>query len=256
VVLFELLTGGRPFASGNSNDLKYAVLNEPPLRATQLNPDLPIKLDAILDKALDKALERRFQNASEFIAALESLLQAAAEIVPDDLNNTRLDAIQTQDSLADVKKDWNPQLLEQATKQLSVYLGPIAKLLTRKAAAHAHSPSELLQHLMAAIPNQADSLSFRRQMQSAATDSAAIQPSGADIIMSDDTQTGGIQDSFDQALLEAVRQDLAVFIGPIAKVLVKRTAAKARTAWDLYQQLAEYIPTDAGRTAFLKRGKK
>ena len=59
---------------------------------------------------------------------------------------------------------------------------------------------------------------------------------------------------FDQALLESARRDLAVYLGPIAKVLVKQAAAKARTPQELYQWLAEHIPTAADRAAFLKRG--
>ena len=58
--------------------------------------------------------------------------------------------------------------------------------------------------------------------------------------------------SFDQATLETARQKLAVYLGPIAKVLVKQAAAKARTPQELYQRLAEHIPTANERNAFLK----
>jgi serine/threonine-protein kinase len=67
------------------------------------------------------------------------------------------------------------------------------------------------------------------------------------------SQMSGGMGSFDQAVLEKARQDLAVYLGPIAKVLVKQAAAKARTTQELYQQLAEHIPTAADRAAFLKR---
>ena len=43
------------------------------------------------------------------------------------------------------------------------------------------------------------------------------------------------------------------YLGPIAKVLVKQAAAKAQTPQELYQKLAESIPTAADRAAFLKR---
>ncbi|MBL8248152.1 MAG: hypothetical protein JNK95_07275, partial [Candidatus Competibacter sp.] len=55
------------------------------------------------------------------------------------------------------------------------------------------------------------------------------------------------------AVLETARRDLAVYLGPIAKLLVKQTAIKARTTQDLYERLAQHIPTAAERTAFLKR---
>ena len=59
--------------------------------------------------------------------------------------------------------------------------------------------------------------------------------------------------SFDQATLETARRDLAVYLGPIAKVLVKQAAIKAGTPLELYQRLAEHIPAAADRVAFLKR---
>ena len=67
------------------------------------------------------------------------------------------------------------------------------------------------------------------------------------------SQMSGSLGSFDQAVLETARQDLAIYLGPIAKVLVKQTAIKARTMHDLYERLAEHIPTAAERAAFLKR---
>lgn len=55
-------------------------------------------------------------------------------------------------------------------------------------------------------------------------------------------------------LLETASRDLAVHFGPIVKVLVKQQPApKARTPQELYQGLAEHIPTAADRVAFLKR---
>ena len=61
---------------------------------------------------------------------------------------------------------------------------------------------------------------------------------------------------FDQAMLEAARRDLAVHVGPIAKVLVKQTAVKAMNLAELYERLAEHIPTAAERVAFMRRGEE
>ena len=57
---------------------------------------------------------------------------------------------------------------------------------------------------------------------------------------------------FDPVLLETVRQELAVHLGPIAKVLVKQAADKARTVPKLYEQLSKHIPSVDGRADFLK----
>jgi serine/threonine-protein kinase len=105
---------------------------------------------------------------------------------------------------------------------------------------------------MAAIPGEPDRLLFERRMRAAlgvtvgglgtATSASAMG-----------SQMSGSLGSFDQAVLETARRDLAVYLGPIAKVLVKQAAAKSRTSQELYQRLAEQIPTAADRAAFLKR---
>ncbi len=57
---------------------------------------------------------------------------------------------------------------------------------------------------------------------------------------------------FDPALLETARWNLAVYLGPIAKVLVRQAAGKARTVRELHELLAAHILAPAERAAFLK----
>ena len=58
--------------------------------------------------------------------------------------------------------------------------------------------------------------------------------------------------SFDPALLETVRKSLATYIGPMAKVIVTRAAKTARSRQDLYEKLAEEIPSPKDRQTFLR----
>jgi serine/threonine-protein kinase len=58
--------------------------------------------------------------------------------------------------------------------------------------------------------------------------------------------------SFDPALLETVRKNLATFIGPMAKVIVTRAAKTARSRHDLYEKLADEIPSPKDRQTFLR----
>ena len=57
---------------------------------------------------------------------------------------------------------------------------------------------------------------------------------------------------FDPALLETVRKNLAAYIGPMAKVIVNRAAKNARSAQDLYETVAEEIPSPSDRQKFLR----
>jgi eukaryotic-like serine/threonine-protein kinase len=58
--------------------------------------------------------------------------------------------------------------------------------------------------------------------------------------------------SFDPALLETARKNLAIYIGPMAKVIVNRAARNARSRADLYEKLAAEIPSPADRQTFLR----
>jgi serine/threonine-protein kinase len=253
VVLFELLTGLRPFAGRSASELMYQVLNEPPRRATALNPRLPLELDAVLERGLAKAPDDRFQDAAAFVAALEGLKLVEREVAADGSTLIRVAPVQAPTPPpANTPPGWDAALLAQIEQQLVVYVGPVARMLVRKATLQVSSPRELVQHLAAAIPGEQDRLMFQRRIRGVlgGTIGSTVGTAGSGAVAS---QMSGSLGSFDQAALERARQDLAVYLGPIAKVLVKQAAAKARTSQELSQQLAEHIPTAAERTAFLKR---
>ena len=253
VVLFELLTGVRPFDGRSASELMYQVLNEPPRRATGLNPRLPLELDAVLERALAKAQHDRFQDAGAFIAALESLKLVEREVAADGSTVIRVAPVQAPEPPpANTPPGWDPALLAQAERLLIETLGPVARVLVRRTAQQVDSPGEWVQQLMAAIPGDQDRLLFQRRMRIAmdGTASGLGVATSASVMGS---QMSGALGSFDQAVLETARRDLAVHLGPIAKVLVKQAAAKARTPQELYQYLAEQIPSAADRVAFLKR---
>ena len=53
------------------------------------------------------------------------------------------------------------------------------------------------------------------------------------------------------AVIEAAERSLALHIGPMARVLVRKTARRAASRTELYRQLADLIPDLAPRSAFL-----
>jgi serine/threonine-protein kinase len=255
VVLFELLTGARPFSGRNASELMYQVVNEPHRQATQLNPALPAELDTVLDQALAKDPNQRFQDASAFIVALEGLKLVEREAALDGSTVIRIAPIQAPEPPVNTVPGWDPALLTQAEQFLVETLGPVAKVLVRRTALQVGSPAELIQQLAAVIPHDPDRTRFLRRMRVAMGGTVTATGLGSSVLGSSGSrsQMSGAMGPFEQAALETVRQELTVYLGPIAKVLVKQTAAKARNLTELYQQLAEQIPAAADRAAFLKR---
>lgn len=83
VVLYELLTGHRPFQGENDFATIYKIGAEQPVAMRVLRPDLPSVLDDVVRKALAKKPQDRFNNWSDFedaiIGASTSLTKLASQ---------------------------------------------------------------------------------------------------------------------------------------------------------------------------------
>jgi len=64
VVLYEMLTGERPF-QGNHRMLLLQVMEDAPRSPRQLKPDIPLDLETVCLKALSKSQSRRYPSADE-----------------------------------------------------------------------------------------------------------------------------------------------------------------------------------------------
>src|SRR6202140_979183 len=73
VVLYEMATGKKPFATGNVITTLDAVLNQKPVSPLQLNPALPSDLEGIIGRAMEKDRGHRYPNALAMKGDLESL---------------------------------------------------------------------------------------------------------------------------------------------------------------------------------------
>jgi eukaryotic-like serine/threonine-protein kinase len=76
VVLYELVTGHRPFTGETRQATINSILSSEPGPATVLDPSLPSEVDLVLNKALEKDRDLRYQTASDFRADIRRLLRA------------------------------------------------------------------------------------------------------------------------------------------------------------------------------------
>lgn len=70
VILYQFLTGLRPFTGGVIS-VMHQVINQEPIPPSQINPNVPVQLDEVVKKAMAKKPENRYQNVAEFMAALK-----------------------------------------------------------------------------------------------------------------------------------------------------------------------------------------
>ena len=71
VVLYEMLTGCRPFQGESVPDIFVAILEHQPPPLTECLTDPPAQLEQILDKLLAKNRERRYQSSAQLAAELK-----------------------------------------------------------------------------------------------------------------------------------------------------------------------------------------
>ena len=72
VVLYEMLTGKKPFESEYEQALVYSILSQDPKPMKDLRADVPEALEKICRRAMAKDRTARYQTAAELIADLES----------------------------------------------------------------------------------------------------------------------------------------------------------------------------------------
>ncbi|AKJ00448.1 serine/threonine protein kinase [Archangium gephyra] len=81
IVLYELLTGQKPFDATTDVSMIQAIVSEPLVPAVSRRPDLPRALGNILAKALSKEPEQRYPDCRAFQADLEHFIRASGESV-------------------------------------------------------------------------------------------------------------------------------------------------------------------------------
>jgi hypothetical protein len=157
---------------------------------------------------------------------------------------------------------FDPAVLAHVERALAECIGPLARVLVRRTAATATGLPDLCQRLAASVP-EADQPRFRRRLgdlggvlaappspaagapptPGAAARAAAGAPAAA-------AGRGAGRPLSADVLAEAA-QRLAVYLGPVARVLVKRAAEGATDARELYARLARQIDDPTQRERFV-----
>ncbi|HLQ52261.1 MAG TPA: serine/threonine-protein kinase [Terriglobales bacterium] len=72
VILYEMVTGEKPFAGDNITTIIYKIVNEEPIPPRELNPAIHPGLNRVVLKALAKNPQNRYQLGSDLVQALEN----------------------------------------------------------------------------------------------------------------------------------------------------------------------------------------
>jgi serine/threonine protein kinase len=149
VILYELLTGHTPFRAESLEEMAYKVCHTAHVPATQIRPDLPRAVDGLLARALAKNSHERFASAREFARDIEAAFRApgvAAELAFDPTafagtpsSSGNESGALSRSSVPSLRAATNvaPEAIDRITTTLAKYVGPIATVMVKKAAADA-----------------------------------------------------------------------------------------------------------------------
>jgi serine/threonine protein kinase/Flp pilus assembly protein TadD len=70
-MLYEMLSGERPFQKTQEQVLIYAILNDKPTPLSLLRSEVPTHIEHVIEKALAKKAEKRYQNVDDLIQDLK-----------------------------------------------------------------------------------------------------------------------------------------------------------------------------------------
>lgn len=76
VVLYEMITGERPFKSEYEQALVYSILNEEPKSVSIIRSGVPKELEKVVKKATAKNPNERYQQVNEMLGDLQSLRES------------------------------------------------------------------------------------------------------------------------------------------------------------------------------------
>ena len=229
VVLYELLAAARPFTGPSPTAIAFQVVHTPPPDLRRLRGDLPSGLVGVVEKALAKLPEDRFPSA----AAMATALRRSTLAAPDTVADRTVIPVQAPPPL------FTEATLSTLERQLALHVGPIARVLVQSAARQANTLEELHEIVAQRIDQPERRLRFRREVGSSVAGSALRSVPGSTAVPPE--------------LAQQAERELTRHVGPIARILVKRALAGAKSADDFCERLAASIERDADRRAFLAR---
>ncbi len=277
VVLYQLLTGARPF-SGRAETVAFKICYENPPSPSQLDATRGWeRYDPVIAKALAKEPQDRYPTAAEMRAAIleayaapvspalseETIITEPTQPVgihePSIPSRSHSDSMPTPAASMPPPTGWDGSVLKSVEEQLARTVGPVAKVMVKRAAQRT-TDLDRLYTLIAetlASPEERNAFLANRPKRAPAQPQGTISATRTSLTRTGATRAGGTRTTNVSAqltpeLVEQAARALTPYLGPIAKVVVKRTSAATQNTQEFYQLLAAELPSEKDRAGFLR----
>jgi eukaryotic-like serine/threonine-protein kinase len=186
VVFYEVLTGAHPFA-GPAETLIERIIKIAECPPSEVNPELPRAFDRICARALSKGAHDRYPSARSFCEDVrEAYEQARGASLTRVLSNeaasyaTQVLSVAERELFTGSSRDagrsmasaavsaWGEETLRKVERQLALFIGPVAKIRVREAAAKATDLDSLYSILAEGLSGDEDRRAFLAKRSGAA----------------------------------------------------------------------------------------
>jgi serine/threonine-protein kinase len=266
VLFYVLLAGQAPFR-GRPEAIMHDVCYHDPVPPSEADPQHRwAKYDDIVARAIAKSPLNRFDSAGEFRAAIlaeyarpvsESISESTIirtpvrQTTPGEPSAPITQKTSAIGTTTPPPPGWEAAVLGGVEVELARYVGPVAKVLVRRAARQHKNLPALVAAVAVSIDAYAEREAFARAVTGRGLQAAQVlvSPEGTDMTAPERTATGPLMSEQD---LERATRILTTFIGPIAKVVAKRAAAPNLSQREFYARVAQSLDTEAQRERFLR----
>jgi serine/threonine-protein kinase len=168
VTLYEMLTGNLPIGGNNNYEIMMGHMNKVPRAPHTVAPQLPMYLSDAVMRAMEKDPGRRFATAGEFLHALRlspSLREqntAFTEPVPQPVVVASRGSSGTVAPKTPSGSGLQSLPLEEVSRKLAVFIGPVAKFVVKKLAAQTEDLDVIYREAAKQISSETDRAAFLR----------------------------------------------------------------------------------------------
>jgi class 3 adenylate cyclase len=143
--------------------------------------------------------------------------------------------------------------LADYSRGLAAFVGPIAKVLAKRSSIGVTKHIELVERLSKEVSEGPERAAFIAKVTPLATKrDALLAATPSDQPIQETLAASYCPTLLDSTVIADAERALAVYIGPVAKVLTKRTANETKSVKEFFDALAQHISDTGDREQFLR----
>ena len=256
LVLLELITGSKPSAGFVDVESITEQLN-----SSSVEKQYHHYFIELFTKALHRKSAGRFQSANEFLNKLKELLletkvSSGNETQDEDEYRTMIQSsplLSPRNKISGEESLPDKNLLDKLENSLASYIGPLSSVLIRRASLTSATTAQMINELSKHIGDEKDRAEFIRKttIESGISSGVRSSFSKSDLSQSSNSRMSNIFDLAPERL-EFITQQLAIYLGPMAPIIIKKTIKKVNSEESLIEALSEKIANSEEKSKFLQ----